>query len=147
VTRDAQPAVVLSACRVTVDRATLEAIRRHARREAPRECCGLLVGRGRRIDEAVPTRNVAAGNSRYRVDPRDHFSLLRRLRGGGQAIVGAYHSHPRGPATASPTDISEAFDETFLYLIVSLADDGAPATAVYVMTAGRAEPVALAVRD
>ena len=48
-------------------------------------------------------------------------TLLKRLRGGSQDVIGAYHSHPRSPAWPSPTDVAECFSAHFLYVIVSLA--------------------------
>ena len=108
--------------RVGIAAAVLQAVFAHARDEAPRECCGLLVGTGSSIDEAVRTSNVEPGTTRYRVDPADHFRLIKRLRGTGRDILGAYHSHPRSPARPSPTDIAEASGEGFLYVIASLAE-------------------------
>ena len=61
----------------------IDAIVAHARESAPDECCGLLVGTGDRIDEAVRARNLERGPTRYRIDPRDHIALSKRLRGSG----------------------------------------------------------------
>ena len=103
-------------------RVALDSIIAHAQREAPHECCGLLVGGGDCIADAVPARNVCDSPTRYRIDPTDHFATIRRVRQEGRAIIGAYHSHPASPATPSPTDIAEAFDQQFLHVIVSLRD-------------------------
>ena len=103
----------------------------HAMCEAPRECCGLLVGTGDHILESVRTANVAAGENRYLVDPASHFSLIKRLRGTGREIVGAYHSHPRSAPVPSRTDILEAFSDDFLCVIVSLAGNAGPVTRAY----------------
>ncbi len=101
----------------------LAGIVRHARDEAPLECCGLLVGGGDLIDEYVCARNVRASAVAYQVDPADHFAAIRSVRARGRAIVGVYHSHPRTPALPSPTDLAEAHDAELLYLIVSLLDE------------------------
>ncbi len=117
-----------NALRVEVSPAVLAHIVAHARSDAPRECCGLLVGRPQTgtIDEAVATANIEPGTTRYVVDPADHFRLMKRLRGTDREIVGGYHSHPRSPAVPSPTDVAEAFSAAFLYLIVSLLDPERP---------------------
>jgi len=94
----------------------------HARREAPRECCGLLIGRDRAIEEAVPARNLADAPTRYFMDPRDHFSALRHARSRGVQVLGFYHSHPHSAAWPSETDRAEAHYADHVYLIVSLAD-------------------------
>ena len=125
-----------------------DAVRRdmiaHAVAEAPRECCGLLVGEGWRVHESVRTTNREPGTTRYLVDPAEHVAVLKRLRGGALDVIGGYHSHPRSPAWPSPSDIADAFSEHFVYVIVSLAE------AVPVVRAFRiegSEVTALAIDD
>lgn len=106
--------------------AVLETIAEHARREFPRECCGLLIGRDGRIDEARPARNCAEDQSRrYEIDPREHLNEIKRLRGTARAVVGAYHSHPRSSAAPSASDRAEAFGD-FIYLIAGPVLEGEP---------------------
>ena len=106
--------------RLRVAREAHDAMVAHARAERPDECCGLLLATGDLIDASVPARNLLASQTRFRVDPADHFAAIRPARstGGGR---GAYHSHPRGPSTPSPTDAAEVNDPSLLYVIVSLA--------------------------
>jgi proteasome lid subunit RPN8/RPN11 len=95
----------------------------HARRERPDECCGLLVGTGSRVAFAVPARNVdASPTTRYRIDPRQHLDLQRVLRGAVPPIeiIGVYHSHPRGEAVPSESDVAEAHYDEWTYVIVGL---------------------------
>jgi proteasome lid subunit RPN8/RPN11 len=101
--------------------ATVEAtLVAHARREAPSECCGLLLGDGDAIVEAHPARNLAADPSRhYLVDPRDHLAAIRRARGRKLEVVGGYHSHPASAAKPSQTDADSGFSD-FLFVIVGL---------------------------
>ena len=101
--------------------AAVDEIVAHAREDAPDECCGLLVGMADQVDEAVRTPSVERSPNRYQVDPAAHFALIKRLRGSDRTIVGAYHSHPRSVAEPSLSDIGEAYDPEFLYVIVSLA--------------------------
>ena len=117
----------------------------HARAEAPRECCGFLVGRGSRVDECVPTANVDPNPSRYQIDPASHIALNRRLRGSPRSILGVYHSHPRGGNTPSPSDVAEASYREFVYLIVSLEDAEKPAIRAYRITEGIDISIALMV--
>lgn len=92
----------------------------------PEEACGLLVGRrtSRRtlIDNATPSRNVAAQSSinRFEVDPKVRFDLMRSLAGTSSRIVGHYHSHPDQPSDPSPTDLRMAFEPDLVWLIVSV---------------------------
>ena len=111
-----------------VARGVLTAIEAHARRDAPHECCGLLLGTATEVVEAVPARNIAVEPSRrYEIAPEDHFAALRRCRseGEGLAVVGGYHSHPRSAPVPSATDLEQAFLE-FVYVIAGPVDGSAP---------------------
>ena len=107
-----------------IKRPTLADLRAHARAERPHECCGLLIGDDRSIVCAVRARNRRKSPTRYLVDPRDHFRAIRAARAEGLAVVGAYHSHPSGPAVPSKRDLAEAHDRSYVYVIVSLAGRG-----------------------
>ena len=115
----------------------------HARLAAPRECCGLLVGTWARVDECVATTNVDPHPSRYQVDPAAHIALNRRLRGSGRAIVGVYHSHPRGGGDPSPTDIAEALYPDFIHVIVSAVFDDAPEIRAFRILEGKVHRLGL----
>ncbi len=105
------------------------AIIAHARRTAPEECCGLLIGDEREIVAAVPARNLAEDRRRrYVIDPQDHVRAIRGARARLLDVIGAYHSHPHHPARPSATDAAEAFGE-FLFVIVGLAANPPEVTA------------------
>jgi [CysO sulfur-carrier protein]-S-L-cysteine hydrolase len=99
----------------------------HAIRDAPRECCGIIAGR-----EGVPlrlyeTRNVAAGNRFYEIDPAQLIDLeFRELPAHDAEIVAIYHSHPESPAFPSATDVELAYWPDAMFLICSLADRERP---------------------
>jgi desampylase len=103
----------------------------HARVEAPRECCGLLIGDGSMIDECVRARNLDPNPTRrYLLDPAAHIAVNRRLRGTTRGVIGCYHSHPHSPSVPSETDRTEALYPEFLWIIVSLAaSEGGEVTA------------------
>ena len=113
----------------------------HAHDESPRECCGLLVGKGASIDRSVRARNLDSSATRYLIDPEDHFAAIRSARADGLEVVGAYHSHPSSAAVPSPTDVAEAASGAdFVYVIVSLKDDDVRA---YRIEEGAYVPLAL----
>lgn len=103
----------------------LDVIASHARADAPRECCGLLVGVVAsagglpEIRRAEPARNLASAATRYDVDPVDHIRILKAARREGLTVVGAYHSHPATAPVPSPTDLAEGLPN-FIYLIATL---------------------------
>jgi proteasome lid subunit RPN8/RPN11 len=109
---------------ISIPAAVVTGMIEHAREEAPRECCGLLVGKGDAVARSVRARNLDATATRYLIDPADHFAAIRTARAEGLEVIGAYHSHPSSAAIPSETDIAEASNGAdFLYVIVSLVDD------------------------
>lgn len=127
-----------------IRRAALDAIREHARRDSPHECCGLLIGSAEEVVEAVATANVAADPlRRYEVSPVEHLAQIRRCRDAAAqgtpdlAVIGVYHSHPRSSPEPSPTDWEQAFEQ-FLYVIVGPVEQDTPmAIRGYRLTRGR----------
>ena len=105
-----------------VERTLLQQLIAQARTEAPKECCGLLVGTADRISRAIPSLNVGGSLTRYLVNPADHFRALKLARADGLRVVGVYHSHPHSPPVPSETDVAEATYPDYLYVIVSLLE-------------------------
>jgi proteasome lid subunit RPN8/RPN11 len=98
------------------------AIVNHAIRDAPRECCGIIAGRSGVPVQLYETRNVAAGNRLYEIDPAQLIELeFRKLPEQNAEIVAIYHSHPESPAYPSATDVELAFWPDAVFLICSLA--------------------------
>lgn len=126
---------------VRVPSLVLDAIAAHARESAPAECCGILIGRGQELVEAVRCRNLSDNPNRFLIDPQDHFDVMRRSRAGGLEVVGFYHSHPHSAPEPSATDLAEASYPDHLYLIVGLLD--APVFRLYRFREGLFEDVAM----
>jgi desampylase len=118
-------------------RAALEAMLDHADRAKPRECCGVLVGRGDEILQAIAAHNLADDPNRYVLDPADHIAIRRNARAAGLAVIGFYHSHPHSAARPSATDQAEASYPDHLYLIV-----GADGVRLFRLTGGNFEETA-----
>lgn len=95
----------------------------HALETAPLECCGVLVGPGpTRATEALRAENVHENpRTEYEVDPQLLFEAVERTEGTPVEIVGFYHSHPRGYAAFSETDVARGSWEGKIYLLASLA--------------------------
>ena len=90
----------------------------------PLEACGLLAGPPGSSDAVVcfPTRNAAASSRVYTVDPRDHLRADREAEDQGFEILGVFHSHTHTDPYPSPTDIAQAPDPGWHYVLVSLRD-------------------------
>jgi proteasome lid subunit RPN8/RPN11 len=108
-------------------RTTLEGIVAHCLDSHPLEACGLLVGRVGEDGEAdvrtfFPTENIAASARIYEVEPKALLQSDRRAEEAGHQLLGVYHSHTHTEARPSPTDIRQAPDPGWHYVLVSLRD-------------------------
>ena len=122
------------------------AILAHARETAPEECCGLLVGRGDRVERAVPTPNLRASRDRYLGDPAERFAARRSAGAEGLAVAGASPSPPQGSLQPSAGDLAEAFEIGFVYVIAGPASAGCRGdVAAYRFTGSGFEALGLAI--
>jgi proteasome lid subunit RPN8/RPN11 len=98
---------------------------RHAEKDYPMECCGVLLGQaepdGASVTRVVPTRNQQFGrpHDRYEISPQDLLQAMRLARKEGVEVIGYYHSHPDRMAIPSSTDESSAWPEVS-YVIVAV---------------------------
>lgn len=127
----------------TLSAAALEALYAHARRDYPRECCGVVYGPR---DVPIADRAVACANiqdrlhaedpmrfprdarTAYNLDAKDIFALQKSLRGAEPAKV-VYHSHVNAGAYFSETDQAAAQFEgepayPIEYVVVDVTGEG-----------------------
>jgi proteasome lid subunit RPN8/RPN11 len=97
----------------------------HAYDGLPYEACGLVAGRPGSDTASVyyPCINVARSSRIYLIDPKEHLHADRDAEGRGLEIIGVVHSHTHTDAYPSPTDVQQAPDPGWHYLIVSLRDE------------------------
>jgi proteasome lid subunit RPN8/RPN11 len=90
----------------------------------PDEACGLLVGSygGEEATHIFPTENAAASALIYEIDPKEMLGVDRAARALGEDIMGVFHSHTHTDAYPSPTDVAQALDPGWHYVLVSLRD-------------------------
>ena len=90
----------------------------------PDEACGLLVGSygADEVAHLFPTPNAAASAMVYEIDPKEMLRIDRAARDIGADIVGVFHSHTHTDAYPSPTDVRQAADPGWHYVLVSLRD-------------------------
>jgi proteasome lid subunit RPN8/RPN11 len=96
----------------------------HCLRGLPDEACGLLVGSygGDEATHLFVTDNAAASAMIYRIDPKEMLAIDRQAQALGADIMGVFHSHTHTDAYPSPTDVAQALDPGWHYVLVSLRD-------------------------
>jgi proteasome lid subunit RPN8/RPN11 len=112
---------------MTLHRAHVEEMYRHAREANPAECCGLIGGS---IEEGAVSiarsvyrlRNVALSPLvAYEAAPEDLFAAQKRMRERGEEMLAIYHSHPRSEEPLpSETDVRLAYYPSAFYFIIGL---------------------------
>lgn len=80
--------------------ALLEQILDHARAEAPREACGVLVWDGANGATYRPCLNLAGDDDHFQIDPTDWVDAED-----AGTVLGVVHSHPGGTCEPSEADL------------------------------------------
>lgn len=94
----------------------------HARREAPKEACGILAGKGGRVGKVVECKNVDESPFyAYTMSPGELLEKIDVIEADGLEVIGFYHSHPMGLEGPSAVDVSRATWPGHSYVIVSLS--------------------------
>jgi len=86
----------------------------------PLEACGLLVGEGTHVHRFVACTNEAASARIYSVPGKELLQADRAAEADGLAIIGVFHSHTHSEPYPSPTDVAQAPDPGWFYVIVGL---------------------------
>jgi len=109
---------------VSISKENYEEIVKHARKEFPLECCGLISGiinDGKYlIKDIYNLYNVDQSSEHFSMDPKEQLATIKKIRKQGYVLLGNYHSHPHTPSRPSDEDIRLAYDEELIYGIVSL---------------------------
>jgi proteasome lid subunit RPN8/RPN11 len=108
-----------------LDRQAFDAICDLAFREYPLEMCGLIAGPtgADHAEHFYPCRNAAESAKVYTIDPQDHFRAEMDADDNDWEINGVVHSHTHSEPYPSPTDVAQAPDPNWHYVIVSLKRD------------------------
>jgi len=92
-------------------------------RALPNEGCGLLLGTDDgTVTDVLPSVNIADSAKLYEVDPAVLLRAYRRSDDEGLSVLGVFHSHTHSEAFPSPTDVAQAPDPGWHYVLVSLRD-------------------------
>jgi proteasome lid subunit RPN8/RPN11 len=92
----------------------------HAVREAPLECCGILVGKGRTAIRVYEVPNADRSAVSFSMPPEEQFRVFHEIETEHLDMVGIYHSHPYANPFPSKRDVEFALYIDVAYIIVSL---------------------------
>ena len=113
--------------RLRLTRLQYETIVAHCYDGLDDEACGLLIGPLEpdgtptgRVTQVWPARNVDASSVTYTVDSRDMLGAMRAAEARGEEITGVWHSHTHTDAYPSDTDVRQAAEPGWVYVLVSL---------------------------
>jgi [CysO sulfur-carrier protein]-S-L-cysteine hydrolase len=112
---------------ILLSRRTLEGMVSHCLDAHPLEACGLLAGVSEEDARAevrsfFPADNISMSARLYEVDPGAMLSADRQAERDGQQLIGVYHSHTHTEGRPSSTDVRQAPDPGWHYVLVSLRD-------------------------
>lgn len=107
---------------VTITETAYQSILAQARKDAPIESCGYLLGPDKETaTENFPMTNIDHSEEHFSFDPKEQFAAVKYARKNCLHIVGNWHSHPASPSRPSEEDKRLAYDPNILYFILSLA--------------------------
>jgi [CysO sulfur-carrier protein]-S-L-cysteine hydrolase len=120
-------AVSFAAPTLRLTAAQHQAIVAHCFDGLPDEACGLLGGpladdlepEGA-VTSVFPCRNADASARTYTVDSRDLIKAMRAAESDGGDLIGVWHSHTHTDAYPSDTDVRQAAEPGWIYVLVSL---------------------------
>ena len=107
---------------LSVPGVALDAMAAHAIACYPEEMCGLLIGAAgsNEVTRFVPCTNIAHSALVYTIDPKEHLRAELAAEAEGLEVIGCAHSHTHTEAYPSTTDVAQAPDPGWHYVIVSL---------------------------
>ena len=93
----------------------------------PDEACGLLAGPVETdaeptgvVSTVYPCTNADASARTYTVDSRELLRAMRDAESRTEDLIGVWHSHTHSDAYPSDTDVRQALEPSWIYVLVSL---------------------------
>jgi len=74
------------------------------------------------VSRVVPSANIADSAKIYEIEPRVLLRTFREADDSNEVVLGVFHSHTHSQAYPSPTDVAQAPDPSWHYVLVSLRE-------------------------
>ncbi|RJQ38882.1 MAG: M67 family peptidase [Nitrospiraceae bacterium] len=94
----------------------------HCKEAYPNEACGILAGKGNEVSKVYKMSNIEKSSVSYFMDSKEQFKVMKDMRENNLSMSAIFHSHPSSPAYPSAKDVSLAFYDDCVYVIVSLME-------------------------
>ncbi|WP_333654217.1 M67 family metallopeptidase [Dissulfurispira sp.] len=94
----------------------------HCKAGCPNEACGILAGRNGKVSKIYKMANIENSPVTYMLDSKEQFKAMKDMRDNNLSMLAIFHSHPSSAAYPSAKDVSLAFYEDAVYIIVSLME-------------------------
>ena len=125
----------------------------HCTAGLPDEACGILAGKGNKVEKIYSMTNAKPGPASYEMDAEEQFQVMKDIRESGRVMVGVFHSHPSGQACPSGIDVEKAYwpgsqlpnYPDAVYVIVSLMNRAQPVVRGFSIEEGKVSEVPLSV--
>ncbi len=92
----------------------------HCKAGYPNEACGILAGKDTEVSKIYKMTNIENSPITYMLDPKEQFKVMKDMRENNLSMLAIFHSHPSSVAYPSSRDVSLAFYEDSVYIIISL---------------------------
>ena len=106
---------------LTIPKDLLQELLDHCIACFPNEACGILAGAEGRVSRVYSIANNEPSPVSYLMDTREQFRVQKEMREKDERMLAIFHSHPQSPAYPSARDVSLAFYDDVVYVIVGLA--------------------------
>lgn len=107
---------------IIIPRQIIDEMIAHCKECYPNEACGILAGIDNEVKNIYKMTNVENSPVSYLMDPKEQFKVMKEIRTNNLSMLAIYHSHPSSVAYPSAKDMSLAFYEDAIYIILSLLE-------------------------
>jgi len=119
----------------------------HCKAGYPNEACGILAGNGNKVSKIYKTTNIENSPVIYMLDSREQFQAMKDMRQNNLSMLAIFHSHPSSAAYPSAKDISLAFYEDAVYIIISLMSKKEPVVKGFLIKEGNIEEIEIVLKQ
>ena len=106
---------------IYINKTTYQKMLADAKAAYPNECCGVLLGKDKKVATARLMENINKdrANDRYEVNPKELLKIEKEASAGRLEVIGFYHSHPDHPDRPSAFDRERGWP-FYSYVIISV---------------------------